>query len=485
VQARGAPTRPDSTHPHSARPDLTRPDLTRPDLTRFVAGGCTLILPLALLHSRAVAEILIGAVDALFLLHAARRRDWAWLGARWLRLAAAWCAWVILCAPFGVGGPHALVQAVAALRLPLFAAALGAWVLTGSLGRRGLRLMVMVAALWVGLECWQQYLLGTNLFGQPRWSDGALTGPFAQPRAGSAFFFLLLPAVVPPAVARLDSASLRTRVAGVLLPVAGVFTMVLIGQRMPALLTGLGLVAVGLLLPRLRIAVAATLGAAMVLVAVTPLVSPATFHKLVVHFAEQMAHFPTTDYGLLYIRSTVIALAHPFLGVGYDGFRTACLDPAYFRGLPWLGIADAASGGAAACNLHPHNFYLETAVNAGLPGLALFAATALAMLLAIKPRAASPLGVALFATVLGALWPLASTNDLYSIPNAGWLVLMFGWALAEGGAMRSGSDSDLGPGSRPDRPAAASPGRTPFRSRSPAGSGRAARRRGSGAGRRR
>jgi O-antigen ligase len=400
-----------------------------------VAG--TLVLPLALMHSRALAEIVIGAVDVLFLTHATLRHDWTWTGAPWLIATALWCGWVMVCAPFGVSGwptlaQATLAQATLALRLPLFAAALGTWVLTRPDDRRWLHWVVTAAAAWIALECWQQYLLGTNLFGQPRWGDGALTGPFNQPRAGSALFFVLLPALVPAAIALLARRAALARMAGVILPVAGVATMVLIGQRMPTLLTLLALVASGLLLRRLRIAVAATLGAAALLVAATPVISPATFHKLVVRFAEQMAHFPSSNYGLLYIRATVIALAHPWLGIGYDGFRAGCPDPAYARGLPALGVPDSASGGIDACNIHPHNFYLEAAVNAGVPGLVLFAVAATAMLITLgRHLAGQPIRVALFATMLGALWPLASTNDFYSVPNAGWLMLLLGWGLAE------------------------------------------------------
>jgi O-antigen ligase len=463
-------------------------------LLQLCSAACIVLLPLALLHARAVAEMMIGLVDAMFLLHCCLSRDWAWLRAPWVALMALWCGWVVLCAMFGVTGAHGVVQAVLALRLPLFAAALGDWALDAFAARRTLHRVFMAGAAWVAFNCWLQYLFGWNLFGMHRWVQGELTGPFYEPRAGSALFFVLLPATVPIAVDWMSERpvggrSLARRAGGVLLMALGVLTMVLIGQRMPLLLTVLALVVTGLLLRRLRVVVVSVLAAAAALIAALPVLAPVTFHKLVIRFAEQMGHFGESPYGLLYIRSAVIALAHPWLGVGYDGFRGACLDPQYFRGLPWLGIPDAASAGADACNIHPHNFYAEAAVNAGAPGLLLFALAAIAALGAMARglRAdANPRRVALFATALGALWPLASTNDFYSVPNVGWLMLLLGWGLAEANAKPVASASGFVPGmAGAPRPMAASPEKTPSRFRRRGGSGRAARHRGSGAGRRR
>ena len=97
--------------------------------------------------------------------------------------------------------------------------------------------------------------------------------------------------------------------------------------------------------------------------------------------AEQMLHFPDSHYGQIAARAVAIAAAHPVFGAGFDGFRRLCEDPAYFQG--WRG---GDGGGAAICVQHPHNFYLQALVEGGVPGLLLFAA--LACGLAVRPRAA-------------------------------------------------------------------------------------------------
>ena len=416
-----------------------------------LAQSAAVVLPIALLHSRAAAEILIGIVDGLFLLHAASARDWAWLRQPWTLAAAPFWFWLVLCSALGPGGWPSLIQAVVAIRFFVFAAALGNWVLARAPTRYWLWLMVAASAAWIAIESWQQYLLGTNIFGMPRCIDGSLTGPFSKPRAGAALALILFPALLPPA-ARLMAGSGRPRggvvlpIAGALLAIAGVATMVLIGQRMPAMLTLLGVVTAGALLPRARVALFGALLIGAAVIAATPVISPPTYGKLVVHFSQQMADFPRSPYGLLFTRAAVMTEQHPLLGLGFRGFRISCNQPRYEAGIPSLGIRGTADGGPEACNLHPHNFYLEMSSSAGLPGLAAFVALVAVWLATLGKgllRAPDPLRVGLFAAALIALWPLASTSEFFSVPNCGWLFLVLGWGLAESRAPRPACSGDV------------------------------------------
>lgn len=406
----------------------------------LLAQSATLLLPIALLYSRAAAEILIGVVNGAFLLHAAGARDWGWLRRPWILAALPFCSWLVLGSTLGPGGSASLIQALVAVRFFVFAAALGEWVLAQAPTRRWLWAMVAASAAWIVIESWQQYLLGTNIFGVPRCIDGALTGPFNKPRAGAALALILFPAMLPAAAALTARRGQSRRdiawpVAGGVLVIGGVATMVLIGQRMPALLTLLGVVTAGLLLPRARVALFGALLIGAAVIAATPVISPPTYAKLVVHFSQQMADFARSPYGLLYTRATVMTEQHPVFGLGFRGFRIACAEPRYDAGIPWLGIRGTGDGGPRECsNLHPHNYYLEAASSAGLPGLAAFAALVVVWLGTLGRglwRAPDPLRVGLFAAALVALWPLASTSEFFSVPNCGWLFLILGWGLAE------------------------------------------------------
>jgi O-antigen ligase len=392
-----------------------------------LAVAATLVLPVFLMHGRGVAEGLIGGVDVLFLARCAVRRDWGWVGARWVGVAGAWWGWLVVCSVpgIGIGGTRSLVQALVMGRFLVFVAALEHWVLAERAARRWLQWVLDASALYIAGQTLIQLATGHNLQGYPRRASGELTGPFENPRAGAPLSRLIFP-VLLPAMARVG------RVAGLVMAVAGVGVVVLIGQRMPLLLTVFGMVVAGLLLRRLRVAVAVALGAGAVLLAASAVVVPPTFYRLVTKFSAQMEDFPASDYGLIGARAVFIALDHPVFGQGFDGFRNACPDPRYFRTIV-PGRSDG--GGAGICNIHPHNHYLEAATNAGLPGLVLFSAMVVAWLGALGRglwRDPDPLRVGLFVAALVQEWPIASASGFTAVEIGGWFFLLLGYGLAVG-----------------------------------------------------
>lgn len=411
----------------------------------------TLALPLFLLHGRGVAEALIITVAALFLVRSALARDWTWLRRPWVRLALAWWAWVLLCS--GRWGWEATGQAAGTARFLLLVAAGEHWTLREPAVRTWLARLLRWAALYIAAQSLLQFAAGRNLFGFPRSADGELTGPYRNPRAGAPLSRLMFPAVLPVLDRWAGQGSGgwsggwsgRWRLPALLLLPAAAGTMVLIGQRMPLLLFGLGLVAAGLLLPRLRRFAGIALVGGAVLLAATPVVSPPTFWRLVTKFTAQMEHFPESPYGQIAARAVSIAAAHPLAGVGFDGFRRECPDPAYFGGWPGhdgtgdgrgdgSGAERADGGSAGMCVQHPHNFYLQALVEGGIPGLLLFGALACTWLARLGRglrRRPDALRAGLFVAALIQLWPLASTTAFTSMPLGGVFFVLLALGLAE------------------------------------------------------
>ena len=395
------------------------------------ALGATLLLPLFLLYGRAIADILVVVTGLLFLTHSAVSRDWSWLRRPWISLAA--LLWLVqLASSAANGSTHSILQSLAVLRLFLFIAAIEAWVLPPARGRRALWLVFAILAVWVGLECWEQYLTGINLWGDPRWGDGALTGPFVKPRAGGILLLLSIPAFLPMIARTLERRTIRSFIEGAFALTLLLATMILIGQRMPTLLLVLGLAVTSFLLPVLRRPLLIALALGIIGLIALPVISPPTYGKLVVKFLDQMSHFPDSPYGQLYVRAAVMTEMNPIIGLGFGGFRDHCNNPVYFHDLPALGITNTI-GGADACNIHPHNYYLEVSVMAGFTGLSLFMAMIglwmMTLLRALRP-ATNPDQAMLFVTVGVIFWPLASTSSLLTFDTAGWVTLITGWALA-------------------------------------------------------
>jgi hypothetical protein len=415
-----------------------------------IALALVLVLPAFVLHTRAAGEIDIAVVGVLFLLRCAVLRDWAWLRAGWVRIAALWWGWQVVCSlPFiGIGGTASLVQALLMVRYLVFAAALENAVLATPVARRWLQGVLVAAMLYIAGQCWLQLLTGRNLWGYPRYGDGSLSGPFYYPRAGAPLARLLPPTVLPWIAGLLEGGAVAGLGAAALAMLA-IGTEVLIGQRMPTGLTVFAFVVAALLLPRLRrITLAAVAVGALVVgvSAVTPMLRPAYDH-LVTKTVQQLADFPDSDYGLIYLRAAIITLDHPLFGQGFDGYRNACPDKRYFRG--WaLSVANPDGGGDKSCNIHPHNHYAEAATNAGIPGLILFGAMVwswlarLARGLGTRP---DPTRVGLFAAVLINEWPISSMGGFPVMESAGLFFLLLGYGLA----LSRSTDSTSPAGSRP------------------------------------
>lgn len=410
-------------------------------LVRLLPYGLMLLLPVLVMHAKAGAEVAIGAIDLLFLLRAARRGEWAWLRRGWVRVGAAGWAWLVLCSlpGVGIGGWGSLAQAAGAGRFLLLVAALEEWLLAEAPWRRRLHRVLDASALWIGLNCLLQFWPGHSLTGFPRYYDGTLTGPFSRPRAGVNLSRLLFPTLLPPLMALLARRRWAATLAGAAAAMLGIVVMVLIGQRMPLLSTLFGLVVAGLMLRRLRPVVLACLIAGGAVLALSPVISPPTWYRLVTKFSHQIETFPDSDYGTIGWRAVVITAQHPLFGEGFDGFRNACPRPETFVGW-WAQKEHRADGGAlVACNIHPHNHWLQVATDSGLPGLALFTALVLLWMRDLlrgmrrpgERGVRDPLRVGLFVAVLLEFWPITSTLSLYATEQMGWVYLLLGYGLAE------------------------------------------------------
>ena len=389
--------------------------------------AATLILPLLFMHARGIAEGVIALIDLAFLLRCALTNDWSWLRSTWVRVGAAWWLWLTICSipGIGVGGTNSFVQALVQFRFLLFVAALETTILAAPTARKWLQYVLAASALYIAAQTWLQFATGKNLGGYPRLGGGELTGPFMHPRAAAPLSRLLFPTMLP-VLDRLIAQG--KRLAPLLLAIAGIGTIVLIGQRMPLLLTVFGLVITAYLLPRLRPPLVIAMAAGAILLAATPIVSPPTFNRLVTLFSSQMAQFANIDYGQMAIRAVVITADHPLMGLGYDGFRNACPDPQYFRG--WT-AAFPDGGAAASCNIHPHNHYLEAATNAGIPGLILFSTLIFLWLRRLATDlGADPLRVGLFVSALIQEWPIAAHSGYSAVEIAGFFFLIVGYGLA-------------------------------------------------------
>jgi O-antigen ligase len=414
------------------------------------APWAVVLVPVFLVHGRLIADALMALVGLAWAVRVMVLRDFAALRRPWLVIGLLWWAWVVACSvPLpGRGGVMPLLEAVVMLRYLLFLAAAESWALAPLAARRGLRATLSLALLYIGLQAATQFFTGKNWFGHGRWPDGELTGPYDKPRAGGQVEMLFYPVLLPP-VARLLGRDnpWPLRLAGAALGLLGLALIVLIGQRMPFTLTFFGLFVTAIFLRPLRPYLAAGALAAVVLVGASSVISPPTFYRLVTKYSHQLSDFRESPYGVIFARARAMVMAHPVMGLGHDGFRNYCGDPAYFHGWRWPKDPTDDGGGPAGCQQHPHNIYLEAAVNGGLVGLGLFAAMAVAWLVTLGRglwREPDPLRVGLFVMAVLFLWPVASTSSFSAMPLSGFFFVQLGLGLAEARLWREGRRSTMG-----------------------------------------
>ena len=404
------------------------------------------LLPLMLIVARSAAEGVIAAIAAGFLLRCLLWRDFSAFRQPWVIAAMGFWAWLVLVTLLAGAEAERVLTALAWGRIPLFILALATWLLVAERARRWLMAGLGAALAWVVVEVWLQLLAGRGLRGFRRWPAGELPGPFTRPRAGPFLVLGMWPpllALAGPWLARPER--LRQAAAWLLLALA-LATLVFIGQRIPVVFGVFGLLIAAALLPALRLPALAALAAGALALALSSLVAPDAFHRLVVLFSQQLGNFPQSHYGQILARALAMAAQHPWLGLGESGFAAHCRDAAYHLG--W--VAGSDGGGAAICVTHAHNHYLQALTDAGWPGLALFAAMVALLLLRLARGllpGRRPLGVALFIGALLPLWPLTSSYQFSALPNLGLWLLMAGWGLAL--ASDTGTGTGTTPSARP------------------------------------
>lgn len=383
-----------------------------------------LILPLCLTGGRAAVDIALSLVAVLFLVRSAVTHDWSWARSTWFKVGAGLWLWMLFLSFFAYDVGLSFSQAVPWIRFLLFAAALEVWVLD-EIWMRRLLWVATATLVFVSLDALLQYFTGTNIYGDPRWSEDRLTGVFERPRVGIFITKLMFPVVLGAfawhAWRRGKILPTTLFVALVTLLLATVF---LSGERMALLLAMLGLIFAAVLqrgLVRKLVIGALTLAVASVLA--LAVFNPKMVNRHVDQTIHTIEHLGESDYGQIWNSGLHLVMEHPVLGAGMKNFRVAC---------PTLDLPNPTN--AIRCSTHPHNLYLEWACEAGIPGL-LGVILLIAVLFRRIREVAHRYGYGVWllgptVSMMVHLWPLGPSGSFFSNWAGGMLWLAVGWALA-------------------------------------------------------
>ena len=372
-------------------------------------------------------DIALSSIAVLFLVHSAMTRDWQWLQAKWLKIAALLWLYMLARSAFADMPHEALRRSAPFVRYFVFAAALSAWVMLHEKMRRAFLISLGATLAFIMADGLLQWVTGTDLFGRITAIDAAghirLTGPFAQtkPIMGIVLAWLSFPVSLYLLLAG-DGTPKRGKalLPGIAFALSALAMIALSGERMALLLAllgwGIALLCLKLNLKRLLLLAACGAG----LMGAMALAIPSMFDRQVMATIDTFKHWQDSPYGKILTSDLKLATLSPLVGVGPNHFRITC--PEIYPG------ADEATL-KGVCNIHPHNIYLEWLIECGVIGLALFIALIASILCramcAWKNAGASPLLLGWGIAFALRIWPIGSTTGFFSNWGAPpfWLAL--------------------------------------------------------------
>ncbi|HEU5046744.1 MAG TPA: O-antigen ligase family protein [Rickettsiales bacterium] len=374
----------------------------------------TAFFPILFLTGTASADIGMSLIAICFLLHSWLEKDWAWTKALWVRTLGLLWIYMNIRGLFAEQPSEALHRSLPFVRYFVFAAALAYWTLREKWVHETFLKVLASVVLLSSLDALLQWVHGTDLIGMPYKIDNnhiRLTAPFRMQIVGIMLAWLSLPVCMLFIKNNEGRLKLDWKLL-IILPV--LVAIVLSGERMALLLTAAGWLMAVFMLPVRKIYPLAAVIAGIAALGALAYMSPVTFNRQIVSTVETLQNWQQSPYGILLTSDLRVAQVNPVFGIGTNHFRLEC--PKYFSG-------------PLACNLHPHNIYLEWFIEQGFIGFILFLTFIYALLRACVKNwqvvQQNPVCIGFLVAVLLRLWPLASSTGFFSRWGAPpfWLVI--------------------------------------------------------------
>ncbi len=387
----------------------------------------TLLLPLATTIEKVPPEIAGSAVTILFLLRSIIFRKWDFLKNDWVRLGLGFWLFQMASCLWAYDARTAIVTGFIWGRFLFFGAAMAYWVLDDEKMHMKLLYSIMLALAYLSVDSIYQYYSGFDLLGKPKFSD-RLTGPFDMPRVGSAVLFLIFPLISYAICAPIQW---QKRLPYMLMSMLAVMTVIMSGDRSPAVLLLLEFVLLFLIFIRNKkiipyIALIVMIAFAIVLqLQILDRFSVSQHNYIadrqVGSTIDLIKNFSHSPYGLLTQDTIELIEKHWLLGVGAGNFRI------YLCKMGNMKYFDEG------CLIHPHNTYLDVLSSVGLVGLAIYLLLIFSVLrrlyqkLSVWSSDALTSGIATGFMVR--VWPIIFATA-YTRSYSGFTMwLMAGWAL--------------------------------------------------------
>ncbi|HEY0906586.1 MAG TPA: O-antigen ligase family protein [Methylophilus sp.] len=323
------------------------------------------LLPWALLASRTLADLAVVLIDLHLIYHLYQAGNWrqriqSVRQQPWLLAALLFFSYLLLInSPAALHPTQTMLHGLYFIRWPLFALALShLWFADRTALFVFLKSLCLACTLLI-LDCSYQFVTGVDLLGHPLASNHRLTGPYHAPLPGimlvRVMFIAHLLWLLP------GPGKHRSTLSWLFLTMAAA-CILLTGERMALLLFGFGLVLLtccGMADPYFRQKMRLPLTGLVLLLGLTISLMPDIRARAIASVIDKLAHFASSDYGLVFKAAIAAWQQQPWLGHGLHSYREVCDNIGLL--VQW----------GMTCT-HPHNLYLLLAAETGLIGTGLF-----------------------------------------------------------------------------------------------------------------
>lgn len=391
------------------------------------------ILPFAIPFSRSAADICVVLIAILFLCKSYFENEWSWTKEGWFKFALIFFLYCIFInTPLSIDSFTSLKYSIFFLRWPLFALALGYWILNDIKSLKNFLVVTSFVCLFLILDTWYQYIFRVDIFGIPAASELRLTGPFSGPHIGMWLTKLIVLPMFLFIIIRKYKNFLKNRFSPLTFFtffMVFFFTVFITGERMALLMTILSIftISLGLILNK-NISILKLL-CFLFFISITiylfSIIDPDQAKRAIYGISQQIINWSDSDYGLVWKSAFDVWMESPWFGAGLHKYREACGS---------LGIYGSFQNpiGPGVC-FHPHNVSMQLLSETGIVGFVLFFTMVVSLSIRLLKESYIKKDWLLYFLILNVLiacfLPIQSNTDFFSNKYSSLVWLLVGVSL--------------------------------------------------------
>lgn len=391
------------------------------------------ILPFAIPFSRTSADICVVLIAILFLFKSYFENEWNWIKESWFKFALIFFIYCIFInSPLSIDSFTSLQYSIFFIRWPLFALALGYWILNDIKSLKNFLFVSSFVFLFLIFDTWYQYIFGVDIFGLEKPNSLRLTGPFSGPHIGMWLTKLMVLPIFIFIIIKRYKSFLKNRFSSLIIFVFfAVFflTIFITGERMALLMSILSIftILLGLFFSK-NISILKMiyfLFFISISIYLFSIIDPDQTYRAITSTISKITNWTNSDYGIVWKSAFDVWLEYPWFGAGLHKYREAC-------GL--LGIYGTFENpiGAGVC-FHPHNISMQLLSETGIVGFILFFAMVIALSIRLLKDSFMKKDWLLYFLILNVLiacfLPIQSNTDFFSNKYSSLVWLLVGVSL--------------------------------------------------------